>query len=149
MGMKRQFLSQLIDALFILLFMYAAMSKLIDYERFRIQLGESPMLTAFARPLAWIVPAVEIVIAILLAIPKLRLSGLYASFTLMVMFSVYIIVLTGYTEYVPCSCGGVLQDMTWNQHLIFNIVFVILGAIGIMIYKDPIIIQEFKPAPTL
>lgn len=34
--------------LLVLLFVYAAISKLLDFENFRIQLGQSPLLSAFA-----------------------------------------------------------------------------------------------------
>ena len=134
--MKRATIVEVISALFILLFVYAATSKLIDYQKFRVQLGQSPMLTAFAGWVAWIIPSVEIIIAIMLALPRLRLTALYAAFSLMVMFTAYIIAITKFSEYVPCSCGGVLQNMSWNQHLLFNIGFVLLGLAGILLHSD-------------
>jgi len=114
----------IISALLILLFVYAAVSKLLDYQKFRVQLGQSPLLTAFAGWMAWIVPAIEIIVSLLLAFSNTRLFALYASFTLMVMFS----------GYIPCSCGGVLQKMSWNQHLVFNIIFVLIAMTGILIH---------------
>src|SRR5436190_18401832 len=134
--MKRATIVEVISALFILLFVYAATSKLIDYQKFRVQLGQSPMLTAFAGWVAWIIPSVEIIIAIMLALPRLRLTALYAAFSLMVMFTAYIIAITKFSEYVPCSCGGVLQNMSWNQHLLFNIGLVLLGLAGILLHSD-------------
>lgn len=122
---------EVICFLLILLFMYAAVSKVIDYEKFRVQLGQSPLLTGYAQWVAIGVPVVEIAISILLAIPKYRLLGLYAAFDLMVMFTTYIITVTRFSDYIPCSCGGVLQHMSWNQHLIFNLVFVVLSGVGI------------------
>src|SRR6266478_713273 len=110
-------LIEIISGLFILLFVYAAASKLIDYQNFRIQLGQSPLLTAFAGWVSWVIPFLEIIISIMLAFPKSRLFGLYASFSLMVMFTAYIIAITKFSDYVPCSCGGVLQNMSWSQHL--------------------------------
>lgn len=124
---------EIICFLFILLFMYAAASKLIDYEKFRVQLGQSPMLTAFAGWVAWIIPTIEIIISLMLAFRKWQLFGLYAAFSLMVVFTGYIIVITKFSDYIPCSCGGILQDMTWNQHLVFNIAFVVLGITGIIL----------------
>src|SRR5258706_7713099 len=131
-------LIEIISALFILLFVYAAASKLIDYQKFRVQLGQSPLLTAFAGRVSWIIPSLETIISIMLAFPRFRLFGLYASFSLMVMFTAYIIAITKFSDYVPCSCGGVLQNMSWNQHLVFNIAFVVLALIGIIIHsKQP------------
>ena len=123
-AMKRTMLVEVICSLFILLFVYAAMSKVLDYQKFRVQLGQSPLLTAFAGLVAWVIPAIEIIIACMLAIPRTRLAGLFAAFSLMTMFTAYIIAITRFSDYVPCSCGGVLQNMSWNQHLVFNILFV-------------------------
>lgn len=133
-------LIDIISALFIFLFVYAAISKLLDYQRFQVQLGQSPLLTAFAGWVAWFIPTIELAISLLLAFPKTRLFAFYASFSLMVMFTTYIIVITKFSDYVPCSCGGVLETMSWNQHLVFNIGFVLLILAGIIIYsksKEP------------
>jgi hypothetical protein len=122
--------------LLILLFVYAAFSKLLDYEKFRLQLGQSPMLTAFALPIAVGIPLIEIAIAVLLFSTRWRLLGLYASFTLMVMFTAYIIAITRYSEFIPCSCGGVLQNMSWNEHLYFNLSFVVLSGSAILLVAN-------------
>ena len=131
--MKQKITVEVIVFLFIVLFCYAAVVKLLDYEKFSIQLGQSPMLTAFAPWIAWMVPATEIGIAILLVVPSLRLYALYAAFSLMVMFTAYIIAILNFSSYIPCSCGGVLENLGWQEHLIFNISFVFLAATGVFI----------------
>ncbi|MEP7257955.1 MAG: MauE/DoxX family redox-associated membrane protein [Flavitalea sp.] len=136
--MKKETILNIIASLFIFLFIYAAVSKMADYQKFRVQLGQSPMLTAFAPLVAWLTPSIEVIIAIMLATQRWRLSALYASFSLMVMFSAYIIAITRFSEYVPCSCGGILEKMNWNQHLVFNMGFVALALIGILIHGDPL-----------
>ena len=127
-------LLEIISALLIFLFVYAAASKLLDYQKFQVQLGQSPLLTAFAGWVSWIIPALEIIISIMLAFSRFRLFGLYASFCLMVMFTAYIIAITKFSDYIPCSCGGVLQNMSWNQHLVFNIAFVLLALVAIVLH---------------
>jgi hypothetical protein len=127
--------------LFFALFVYAAASKLNDFEKFRSQLGQSPLLTSFARFVAWAIPTIELVISGMLCFNKSRLNGLYASFALMTLFTLYILVITQYSVYVPCSCGGLLQSMSWNQHLLFNIIFVCIAIIGVLIHSQ-------KPGPS-
>ena len=114
-----------------LLFIYAATSKVIDFENFQVQIGQSPMLSAFASYLAYAVPVVELGISILLINSRRRMMGLVLSFSLMVMFTAYIYIILNYSSFVPCSCGGLLEELSWNQHIIFNLVFVALTAIGI------------------
>jgi uncharacterized membrane protein YphA (DoxX/SURF4 family) len=132
--MKRKIAIEIICSLFILLFVYAALTKLLDYEKFVAQLGQSPILTDYANLLAVVVPFIELVISMLLILPRARLAGLFAAFSLMVMFTTYIIIASRFSDYVPCSCGGVLEGMTWSQHLIFNIAFVVLALIAIMFH---------------
>lgn len=123
---KETFLD-IVCLLYIFLLVYAAMNKGLDFENFKVQLGQSPLLSAFADWVSWTVLIVEFLIALLLIFRRTRLMALYAGFTLMTMFSVYIFVILNYGSFVPCSCGGVLEKMSWKQHLIFNIVFVLLA----------------------
>lgn len=118
---------------FMLLFCYAATSKIIDFENFQVQLAQSPMLSAFSNTLSFAVPAIEFVIIILLSIPRYKLTGMFMAFTLMVMFTAYIYIILNHSSFVPCSCGGVLEKMTWSQHLLFNLFFVTASATAISI----------------
>ena len=121
--------------LYVLLFIYAAVSKIIDFENFQIQLGQSPLLSAFAGIISWLIPVLEIIISLTLFIPRLRTVGLYAALSLMVMFTVYIFIILNFSSFVPCSCGGVLEKMGWTEHLIFNICFIILALVALTIEK--------------
>jgi uncharacterized membrane protein YphA (DoxX/SURF4 family) len=133
---RKKFIIEVICFLFIFLFVYAAFSKLTDFNKFKAQLGQSPMLTAYASLVAFAIPISEVLISIMLVISKLRLLALYMSFSLMTMFTTYIIAITNFSEFVPCSCGGVLQNMTWNQHLLFNIFFMLLGIAGVFLMSS-------------
>lgn len=127
---------EIISMLFILLFTYAALNKLLDFENFRVQLAQSPLLSAYAGFVSWGIIVIELIVSLILFIPRYRIIGLYCSFVLMVMFSVYIYIILNYSPYIPCSCGGILEKMNWKEHLVFNIFFVILGVITIMIVPE-------------
>lgn len=131
---KREIAVQTISCLLVLLFVYAAGSKLLDYTKFRVEIGKSPLLTAIAAPVAIAVPVIELVIALLLSFTRTRLLGLYASFTLMVLFTAYIFYILRFSPYVPCSCGGVLQKLNWTTHLYFNLFFILIAALGVLIF---------------
>lgn len=135
---KREILVQTISCLLVLLFVYAAGSKLMDYTKFRVEIGKSPLLTAFSGFVAITIPIIELAIAILLSFSRTRLAGLYASFTLMVLFTAYIFYILRFSPYVPCSCGGVLQKLNWTTHFYFNIVFVVLAALGVLTHRPRI-----------
>ena len=129
----KKLLVEIICLLYILLFVYAACTKLIAYDTFRVQLGQSPILTSISSWFVWMVPAAELVIAGMLVVPRLRLMALYAAFSLMTMFTAYIFIILTYSPFVPCSCGGILEKMGWEEHLVFNSVFVLLALTGILL----------------
>jgi uncharacterized membrane protein YphA (DoxX/SURF4 family) len=121
--------------LFVVLFMYAAASKVLQYDLFKAQIGKSPLIMHYVDWIAWMVPAMEVIISIMLLIPRLQLIALYASFSLMFMFTAYIAFILTFSPYVPCSCGGILNNMGWTEHLIFNIGFTLLAVAGIALYN--------------
>ncbi|SHM04979.1 MauE/DoxX family redox-associated membrane protein [Flavobacterium saccharophilum] len=133
----RLYITEVVTLLYILLFVYAAVSKLLDFENFQVQLGQSPLLSAFASWVSWLVPIVELLIVLMLIIPTSRKKGLIASLSLMTMFTAYIFIILHYSSFVPCSCGGILEKMSWNVHLIFNIVFMILTTVAIIFSNSP------------
>jgi hypothetical protein len=134
--MNREALINIISFFLALLFFYAAVSKGLDVQKFQVQLGQSTMLTLFAVPLSYIVPAVEATLAVLLFIPSLRLTAYYIYFSVMVVFTTYIIVIMNYSYHVPCSCGGILQTLGWKEHLIFNAFIVFASLTGILMLES-------------
>ena len=131
--MKRRFIIEIISLLFVFLFVYAAGSKLIDYQKFAVQLGQSPMLTRWASLLAWFIPAIELVVAIMLIFSATQKVALYAALNLMVVFTAYIVIVTNFSPFVPCSCGGVLERLGWTEHLIFNGAFIVFAIVAIIL----------------
>ena len=127
---------EIISVLFILLFVYAGLTKLMEGDRFFNNLNNSPILlgdvTAYI--LSWGVPTLEIVVAFFVAWPKTRLRGLYAALGLMILFTVYVAGIVFFSPYTPCSCGGILTLLTWPQHLVVNISFVLLAVLVIRLH---------------
>lgn len=133
--MKRSTIVETISVLFVILFLYTGISKLTEYGVFKEQLAESPVLKPFASLVATGLPIVEFLLVLLLAVPRWRLRGLYLSTALMIAFTLYIIALMSFNDTLPCSCGGILAQLSWGQHIIFNSVFIVLGIIGVKLEK--------------
>jgi uncharacterized membrane protein YphA (DoxX/SURF4 family) len=121
---------------FALLFIYASISKILDFENFQVQLAQSPLLSAFAGFISYSVIIAELIIVVLLCIKITRIIGLYLSLGIMVSFTVYIYLILNYSDFVPCSCGGILEKLGWTEHLIFNIVCVLFAFVGIYILQQ-------------
>ncbi|MBX9889058.1 MAG: hypothetical protein K2Y30_14110 [Flavobacteriaceae bacterium] len=84
--------------LYVLLFVYAAVSTLLDFENFQVQLGQSPSVSAFAGWVSWGVPVIELLISIFIVIPRFRIVALYAAFSLMVLSTAYNFIVLNYSS---------------------------------------------------
>lgn len=129
-------LLELIVALLIILWLYTGINKLLDYDETRVQMGRSPFIESIAGFTAVAIPAGELILAILLLFRKTRLLGLYGSLFLMALFTGYIYLMLHYSYDLPCSCGGVLRQLSWQDHLYFNLAFTILCILGILLHSS-------------
>ncbi|WEK35472.1 MAG: hypothetical protein P0Y53_23520 [Candidatus Pseudobacter hemicellulosilyticus] len=134
--MTRKLVVGTVSLLLILLFLSTAGSKLADLSNFHFGLTESPFIAPFADVLAYAVPLTEVAISVALMVRRWRLAGLYASFVLMLLFTIYIsaMLLSGLD--IPCSCGGIVEEMSWEMHIVFNSFFVVASAVAIFFHKQ-------------
>jgi len=107
----------------------------MDYSIFKEQIATTPILASVASLAAWIVPLSEFGIVILLFWAPWRLKGLYAALGMMISFTAYIIYILAFNKHLPCSCGGVLEQLTWSEHIIFNCAFISLSLLAILLHK--------------
>ncbi len=132
--MKRTTLISLISGMLVLLWVYAAASKLLDYEESRKEMLNQSLPGFLEEMLVWAIPLIEILTALLLLFVKTRLAGTLLSVILLFLFTCYIgLVKMNYFDYVPCSCGGVIGSLNWTEHLLFNLAFLIPAAISYLL----------------
>ena len=134
--MKKNTIVELISSLLMFLFLYTALSKLLEFDKFKYQIGQSPFITNISWLVIWSIPLAEIITSIFLIFKRTRLAGLYLSFFLLLLFTGYVFIMLRYSSYLPCSCGGVLSIMSWKQHLIFNLLFTGLSLAGIIVQNS-------------
>jgi putative oxidoreductase len=133
---KKQVTLECVCALLILLFLYASISKFLDFKTFIDQMNNQPLPNTWTPFLVWSIPLVEIIISITLLFEYTRLLGLYASLVVMVIFTIYTgIILLHFFPYIPCSCGGVIRHLTWSQHLILNLFYIFISVLGIILQQ--------------
>ncbi|MDO3641253.1 MauE/DoxX family redox-associated membrane protein [Mucilaginibacter sp. L3T2-6] len=131
----RTFLKSLPSAALVLLYAYAAGSKLADVAAFRRELHRQPFPPGVADVLLYLLPAAELAVAALLLFGRTLRTGLQASLVLLVLFTGYILLaMLGYWEQVPCSCGGIISHLTWGQHLAFNCFCMAVNLMALHIY---------------
>jgi putative oxidoreductase len=134
--MKRKIIIEIISSLLILLFLYASVSKWLAFRTFIGEMNNQPFPNWMTPFLVWSIPFIEVLIAIGLIFEKTRVQSFYASLILMLAFTIYTVaILLHAFKYIPCSCGGVIRKLTWPQHLFFNLFFVGISILGIILKK--------------
>jgi putative oxidoreductase len=126
----------IINGAFILLFVYTAFSKLYELRQFRFVLNMSPLLKNYSGQLSVGVPVMELCIALVRFIPATARLGMIAGICLLVIFTAYIIYMILIDPHLPCSCGGVIQQLSWTQHIVFNLFFITAGIISIYMQRE-------------
>jgi hypothetical protein len=149
------FAVSIIEYLFIILFTYTGLNKLLDLDTFQFQTHRSPYLETISTPVSYIIPPSEMLIVLALILSKFQLAqwrgSLFAwlrsygpmleywamggSLFLMSLFTGYVWLMLTYAYYLPCTCGGVLTSMSWNTHLIFNSIFTGLALVGLFLLE--------------
>jgi hypothetical protein len=118
--MKRS-IKHIIYLLLVMLWVYAAVSKLADYGLFIKQLDRQPLPDWSASILSWLLPTAELVTALLLSFERTRNYGLATSCVMLTSFTIYTgLALSRAYGSIPCSYGGIFSFMQWKGHLIFN-----------------------------
>jgi uncharacterized membrane protein YphA (DoxX/SURF4 family) len=139
--MKQKDLPLFLSLPLIMLFAYTAISKLLEPTFYRQAMHNQPLPEPLINLLLWAVPTVELLTVVLLLILPLRGWGFTLASGLMTAFTGYVLlILGGYFDYVPCSCGGILAQLSWEQHLWVNLLFLSLALYGLYI--------TLKPTPT-
>jgi len=123
-----------ISFLLILLWVYAATSKLISFSTFRAQMHMQPFPPFLQTAIIYLLPPAELLLAGLIAIESTTRAGLIATLVLLAIFSGY----TGLAAFHffpkrPCACGGILTRMGWTAHFFFNLTLTGLTLVSLYI----------------
>ncbi|WP_407690704.1 MauE/DoxX family redox-associated membrane protein [Rhizosphaericola mali] len=108
--------------LIIFLFVGTGVSKVLNFNTFIDTLNKSPFIPDhFITGVGVAVPVIEFSLVILLIINKTTYLGVSLSFLLMSLFTCYTFFLFNYSPYLPCSCGGIINSLSWKQHIWINL----------------------------
>ena len=117
------------------LFALSAYEKFTELERFTAGLAKVKWIGTYAAIVAVAVPSLELLISLLLIVPATQHLGLWAFATLMGVFTLYIASMLLWAEQLPCHCNLILTHLSFGQHLVFNIGFILLAMWGIYLKR--------------
>ena len=124
------------------LFLYTAYAKIVDHTRFLRGLERVSLIGGAALVISFAVPAIEIVVAFLLLIPRTLRIGLYTFIGVMTTFTIYIGIAMIWEKKLPCHCGGAIEKLSWAQHLWFNIGFIAIALFALLLVKSKTFIKN-------
>ncbi len=130
--MHRKLVAGIVPALLVLVFAYTGINKLAGLTDFTASMYNQPIPHKLAYILARVIPIAELLAATCLLFSKTQKPGLYLSFTLLTLFTGYIIlILLQIFRKIPCSCAGIFRHLTWQQHLWINITLLALTGLAL------------------
>lgn len=133
---KRKILIEICAALLVMMFLYAGLVKVLNFPKFVFDMNNQPLPNQFTPLLIAGVLCSELLIVVLLMFKRTRLKGFYLSAVVLAAFTIYITMIQlGAFDYVPCSCGGVIENFTWWQHFFFNVLFLVISLVGIFLER--------------
>jgi hypothetical protein len=133
--MKKVILPDIITYFFILLFVYTGVAKLSEIHLFKEQMVSSPLMGEFAGVIAWGLPIGELLLAVALFIPRFHLKALYLTLILMSAFTIYVLAIFLWDSHLSCSCGGIIEELSPKEHVLFNSACVILSIVAIVVER--------------
>jgi len=87
---KRKVILEAIASLLILLFLYAGVSKILNFDRFIGEMNNQPFPNSWTPFLVWTIPSLEIAIALALMIESTRIDHRYYPSTKEILTSIII-----------------------------------------------------------
>jgi putative oxidoreductase len=139
----KNILIEVLSSLVMLLFLYAAISKLLSFYEFKQQMYKQPFNRAMVPLLIYGLPTMEILVALFLISDRTRKVGFIGSLLLLASFTIYIILIKAKAfSHIPCSCGGIISQLKWTGHLILNLSFLAVTIAGLYLFKTRISTPE-------
>lgn len=119
------------------LLLYTAWDKLWHFPVLRLQLAKSPwgLLSGNPELFGWVVPLVEIGVALLFVNPKWMYGGFIAAVLLFLAFTVYVGIVWLSGRPVPCGCSLLIEKLSFKNHLWLNIGLAAISSWGICLAK--------------
>lgn len=137
-----QYLINTIRYAFVLLFTYAAVSKILDFENFQVQLGQSPLLNEHPEVMAYCIIIALLITVLLLCFGKAKKAGLYSTliFASLSMLYIGIVLINKYN--LPCTCIAFFEKLSWKSNLWFCAGIDLVAFISLCITKN----SEYQPS---
>jgi len=121
-----------ISSILVVLWIYTGLDKMIRFEESRKAFHNQTFPAELAEALSYLIPGVELLIALLLLFSVTRWWGYLGSVLLLTVFVTYVgLIWVGAFPRVPCNCAGILESLGWAEHFFLNLICIGIGVWGL------------------
>ncbi|WP_460672322.1 MauE/DoxX family redox-associated membrane protein [Larkinella ripae] len=107
------------------LFAYAGMVKFTDYNGWVLKLDALPLMAGYSLSLiSYGIPICELSIPILLLFKQTKVKAIQLAIALLIVFTGYCLYIVRRSQYVPCPCNGLFDQLSIGQHVFINLAVV-------------------------
>jgi hypothetical protein len=129
-------LLNIICLVFVFIFFYQGIYKLSDINGFKLWLKFAPFIHRYKNMIsymAYIIPIAQIIISMLLLIPKYRATSLYITFIALLLYIVYYFIADHFHYMVLDPYYRPWPSFSWIEAMIVAVLFVWLAFSGILL----------------
>ena len=117
-----------------LIFSYSGFFKVQNFTEFKTGLLKTGIFSqAWLHTSALTIVGAEVLICILLL--KWPKTGVWGCFMASIGFTAYISYLYQNNVYSECGCGGILNTLSYPNHMVFNISMIVASALYLLVNK--------------
>jgi hypothetical protein len=132
----RQIVVEVIYMILILNFFYEGIYKIAYWSSFSIWLHHAPLLKPIWVILTYAIPLGEIILALSLISPTYRLTALYISIPVLIVFILWIMGVFLFTHRLFWPYHALWKKPTWMEKMMISLGFCWLAFIAIVFSKD-------------
>lgn len=125
-------MDKLASTILIILWTYTGLDKLIRWNVSRKAFLNQTFPGELAEVLAFAIPFIELLLALLLLFSATRWWGYMGSMLLLTVFTTYVgLIWVGAFPRVPCNCAGILESLGWAEHFVLNMICIGVAVWGL------------------
>lgn len=115
---------------------YTGFEKFIRFEQTQKAFLNQPLPNWLEAYLAYLIPGLELLIALLLLFSSTRWWGYLGSILILTVFITYVgMIWVGVFPRVPCNCAGIIESLGWAEHFLLNLLLIGLAILGLWMEK--------------
>ncbi len=143
--MKSKTIIEFISILLVVHFSFTAIEQLVNHNVLRLLLEKAPVMGPVAEQASWIFPFLQFTVVFLLLFRRTRLAGLFCSFIITGMVTIYIIATINTGETQTSKYIGLWKGLSLKNHIILNIIGILLSGLAIILsggLRQPVLSHE-------